>query len=639
MVSQHRRRVAVMVVSACTIVGLTLVGAPPAAHAGRGPATATTPSTAKAIITITPRTVSRGSVVLVSGAGFAKSEVVALAINGVSTPVVTAKATSAGLLPSTGVPIPYSLQPGKYIITATGATSKKAATGTITVRALSPRIAASTTFVAPGTTVRVTGRDFAIGEQVTLSLNGEALVTSPSPITTTTTGTFSAVLHVPGSILRGPNTLSAIGNVTANSAQTVLTGTLALANRYYFAGGINTGTSHSFLTLLNDNAQPTTVRFTLYFDNGATFTHVATVPAFEQRRISVANYSLPEGTFGVAVKSDRRVGAAIEILRDGVDGDALFGTTALRNVWYLAAGSTSGTFNEKLSILNPDKATTANVQLQLLASNGARKTINVTAAPHTNAIVDVNSLFPGYTVGVVAISDQPVVVERTLTFGPNGAGLTTRGGTSVAATQWLFADATTENNVQTIFSVLNPGDNVAAISLSFSRGSGAFLGSKTIVVPARGLGSINISSVVSGGGIAVAVVSNAAVVVERSEYIGSPDSATAGSVLVGRSGTGVRWSFPGGNTDNRDEALILYNPSGVTIPVNATFYDSARHAPVVQQVTLAPGAHVAIAVNTVGLTSYHGAVLTSTNGQGFIAEQGISTRDSKELRSSNGIAQ
>ncbi len=637
MTNQHGRRAAFIAVAACMIVGLALVGAPPAAHAGQGPAAA--PSAAKAIITITPRTVSRGSVVLVSGAGFTANEAIALTINGVSTPAVAAKATSSGLLPSTGVPIPYSLAPGRYVITATGATSKKTAVGAISVRALSPRIATSTRTVAPGTTVRVTGRDFAIGEQVTLSLNGEALVTTPSPITTTANGTFSASLRIPGTVLRGSNTLSAIGNVTANSAQLVLSGTLALANSYFFAGGVNTGASHSYLTLLNDNAQPTTVRFTLYFDSGATFTHVATVPAFEERRISVADYSLPEGTFGLAVNSDRRVGAAVEILRDGSDGDALFGTTALRNTWYLAAGSTSGTFNEKLSILNPDKATTANVQLQLLAGNGARKTVNVTAAPHTNAVVDVNSLFPGYAVGIVAISDRPVVVERTLTFGANSASITTRVGTSVAATQWLFADATTENNVKTVFSVLNPGDNVAVVSLSFSRTDGSFLGSKTIVVAPRGLGSLDMGSVVSGGGIAVAVVSNAAVVVERSEYIGSPDSATAGSVLVGRSGTGVRWSFPGGNTDNRDEALILYNPSSVTIPVNATFYDNTKHAPVVQQVTLTPGAHVAIAVNTVGLTSYHGTVLTSTNGQGFIAEQGISTRDSKELRSSNGIAQ
>jgi len=639
MASQQRRHAAFMIVATCTIVGLTLVGAPPAAHAGRGPATASAPSAAKALITVAPRTVSRGSVILVSGAGFTANETITLTIDSVSTPAVLAKATSAGLLPSTGLPIPYSLAPGRYVVTATGATSKKSASSAINVRALAPRIATSTRTVAPGTMVRMTGRDFAAGELVTLSLNGEALVTSPTPITTTADGTFSASLRIPSTLLRGSNTLSAIGNATANSAQLVLVGTLALANRYYFAGALNTGSSHSFLTLLNDNAQPTTVRFTLYFDNGATFTHLAAVPAFEQRRISVADYSLPQGTFGLAVDSDRRVGAAVEILRDGEDGDALFGTVALRNTWYLAAGSTGGTFNETLSILNPDKTTTANVQLQLLISNGARKTVVVTAAPHTNAVIDVNSIFPGRAVGIVAISDHQVVVERTLTFGPRGAGLTTRGGTSVAATQWLFADATTENNVKTIFSVLNPGDNVAVVSLSFSRSDGAFLGSKTIVVPARGLGSLDMGSVVSGGGIAVAVASNAAVVVERSEYIGTPDSAAAGSVLVGRSGTGVRWSFPGGNTDNRDEALILYNPSGVTIPVKATFYDNAKHAQIVQQVTLTPGAHVAIAVNTVGVTSYHGAVLTSTNGQGFIAEQGISTRDSKELRSSSGIAQ
>ncbi len=62
------------------------------------------------------------------------------------------------------------------------------------------------------------------------------------------------------------------------------------------------------------------------------------------------------------------------------------------------------------------------------------------------------------------------------------------------------------------------------------------------------------------------------IVVERPEYVGSSNGAhLAGSDVCGRYGAGVRWSFPSGNTQGNSAFLLLYNPSGVTVPVNATF--------------------------------------------------------------------
>ena len=128
-------------------------------------------------------------------------------------------------------------------------------------------------------------------------------------------------------------------------------------------------------------------------------------------------------------------------------------------------------------------------------------------------------------------------------------------------------------------------------------------------------------------------------VVERPVYIGSFATTKSGSVVFGRNGTGTRWTFPAGNpTPGLDEALVLFNPSAVTVPVTATFYDSTGRI-VTRQITIAPTAHASIAVNTLGLTPQHGAVLQAGGTQGFIAEQGITTKDSRLFRSTQGIAQ
>jgi len=584
-------------------------------------------------------TTQRGGVITVSGRGFAPNETVTLTLSGVSGTAASAVADPRGVFAPTGISIPFALAPGTQTITATGTASKRSARLTIRVLQLATRITLSPSTVSPGTTETVRGTGFASQEQVTLSLNGGAVTTSPAVITTTA-GAFTATFVAPPTLLRGANTVSAFGNQSRNSAAATLIGSLArTAQFYYFAGAPNTGSAHSFIALLNPNAQPSSVRLTFYFDSGAQFTKVVTVRANAEQIVSAAAFGFPEGTFGLRVNADRLIAAQINVERDGQDGDAILGVSASNLRWYLATGSTSGSFQERVSILNPSATLSAHVQLQLLTPVGQRsRTVVVTVYPHTNYVANINSLLPNHNVSVVAIADQPVVVERGLTFGRGGAGLTTRLGVTNAATNWLFTDATTENNVHTIFTVENPGDQGALVTASYSSQSGGSLGSATVYVAPRSRATIDVARTVRGGGIAVAVTSNANVVVERAEYIGAPDQATAGSDVFGRNGTSTRVLFPGGNTNGRDEALILYNPSAVTAPVTAVFYGQNGQT-VTQRLTLNPGAHQAIAVNTLNLTVNHGAVLSTTSPVGFIAEQGISNRSSTVQVSSQGLAQ
>ena len=60
---------------------------------------------------------------------------------------------------------------------------------------------------------------------------------------------------------------------------------------------------------------------------------------------------------------------------------------------------------------------------------------------------------------------------------------------------------------------------------------------------------------------------------------------------------------------------------------------------VTRQYTLAPTARIIVPINTLASTTLHGAVLQSGNAQGFIAEQGISAKDSHLLRATQGLAQ
>jgi hypothetical protein len=268
--------------------------------------------------------------------------------------------------------------------------------------------------------------------------------------------------------------------------------------------------------------------------------------------------------------------------------------------------------------------------------------VSVSVPAHTNKVVDINSQMPNQSLSIIADSDQPVVVERTLTFSTNGYGLTTRAGTHTPATSWIFAEGTTVNKFQTFLTILNPNPAPALVTASFFGRTGGSLGSKTLVVQGRSRANLKENDFLNASGIATVLTSNLPIVVERPEYFGSPNGTNiAGSDVFGRNGAGVRWSFPGGNTSpGNSEFLLLYNPSIKTIPIDATFY-GADGKTITKRVNVPPTVRYNIDVNRLlpGFAGIHGAVLKSTNGQGFVAEQTVFAPNHSFLRSTQGLAQ
>jgi len=594
----------------------------------------------KAAITAVPATVNRGGLVTVSGANFAPGETVLLYFSAAPKVVTPAKADRNGLLPPTGVTIPYAIGAGVHHLVAVGVTSKRSAVTTLTVENIAPRIALSVASVKPGGVETVSGSGFGARERVTLALNGAALATTP-PVVVTANGAFTASFIVPTRLLNGGNTVSAVGNGSRVTAVAPLSGVLPTAARFYFAGGQNTATAHSFVDILNRNNEPASVALTFYFDSGAVGNVRDTVPAHGKRVISVAGYHFPPGTFGLYLRANRSIAAQIVLNRDGQDGDSLIGNTGLGTRWYLAEGYTGLTFHETVAVLNV-YPTAATVRLQILPLGGGQaKTDTVTVAPHSNLVTDINALAPGQSVSIIATSSLPVVVERTLTFSSNGYGLTTSAGSNTPATSWLFAEGTTVNRFETFLTVLNPNALPARVTASFFGASGISLGSRTLIVPGLSRANIKENDFLNASGIAAVVTSDMPVVVERPEYFGSPnDAGIAGSDVFGQNGASVRASFPDGDTNGHSEFLLVYNPSGVTVPIDATFYGS-NGALVTKRIEAPPTVRYNIDVGAFvpGFDPTHGASLRSVSGLGFVAEQTVFAPDHSTLRSTAALAQ
>jgi len=503
-----------------------------------------------------------------------------------------------------------------------------------------PRITLRPATARPGAIVTVRGAGFSRHEQVVLSLNGAALSTLP-PVITTANGLFTALFVAPSSLLRGSNTVGAIGDDSRVTAVTVLNGVLPMAAQFYFAGGLNGTDGRSSVALLNTNGRPARVRLTFYGANGATDSATVTVNPTSQRSIAVAGLVRSAGPFGLAVTADRDISAQLNITRRGKDGDALLGEAGLTTRWYLAEGYTGLTFHETIAILNPSSTAAAHVRLRLLPASGVPGAqVVVTVPAHTNLVTSVDRLLPHRALSIVATSDLPIAVERTLTFGKGGYGLTTRGGINTASTSWLFAGGNTANGFESYLTILNPGDTPALVTARFFGRGGGSLGSLQRRVAPRTRATIRLNDVLHAGDIAIMATSNVPVVAERPQYSGSPNAARiSGSDVFGRNGASARWSFPGGDTAGNRELLLLYNPSPVTVTVDVSVYGGSGRV-VTRRVSVASAGRSTIDVNRIfrGVTGLHGAALRSVSGQGFVAEQTVFAPDRGTLRDTQGLA-
>src|SRR5207302_10241949 len=123
--------------------------------------------------------------------------------------------------------------------------------------------------------------------------------------------------------------------------------------------------------------------------------------------------------------------------------------------WYLAEGYTGISFHEYIRIFNPG-ATAAHVDVRLLPFNGRPATaIAESVNAQSGLIVDVNSIESGVSLSAIVDGDQPIVVDRLMTFGHDGYGATEQVGSNTPSSTWLFAEGSTANNFETYLTVLN----------------------------------------------------------------------------------------------------------------------------------------------------------------------------------------
>ncbi|MEV4658661.1 GH92 family glycosyl hydrolase [Micromonospora sp. NPDC049301] len=159
-------------------------------------------------------TVTTGDAVTISGSGFAAGEQVTVTLGTSPARTVKVAASAAGAVRAS-VATAGDAEPGRYAVTATGASSRTPATATVQVTgqpekpSYDPQAALTTTTGPRGTSITVDGAGFAPNEAVTISFGDDLAV---STVRANGDGVIAgATVSVPGAAKAGPTDVTLVG--------------------------------------------------------------------------------------------------------------------------------------------------------------------------------------------------------------------------------------------------------------------------------------------------------------------------------------------------------------------------------------------------------------------------------------------
>jgi hypothetical protein len=281
-------------------------------------------------------------------------------------------------------------------------------------------------------------------------------------------------------------------------------------------------------------------------------------------------------------------GLDINAFGDGVvdsDGDGL------SNLWehetgshpkatatrYFAEGAANAFFSTRLATLNPN-ASAATVVYRFLGSDGQTSSVTRTLPAESRTTLDLlaNGPAPANDFSTIVESNQPLVVDRTMTWDSTGFG--SHAETSVAApsTTWYLAEGATHGAFDLFYLIQNPGAAAASVQITYMR-----LAPNTPIVKSYDVEPHSRLTIPVDGedaglqetDVAASITSTQPIIVERAMYASAPgEPFRAGHGGAGVTAPATHWYLAEGATGTFfDMYVLVANPGDAASAIKVTY--------------------------------------------------------------------
>lgn len=300
---------------------------------------------------------------------------------------------------------------------------------------------------------------------------------------------------------------------------------------------------------------------------------------------------------------------------------------------YLAEGATSDFFDMRLSLLNVSAAPAA-TQFRFLRAAGSVATTFVPVNGLTRHTLDPKDVLGtgSNEFSTVVESDEPIVVDRTMSWDRSGYGSHAETSVATPSTTWYLAEGATHSGFDLFYLIQNPAETTAQVQITYLLPAPAapIVKPYTIAPQSRSTIWVDLEGPqLSATDVSATVVSTNAVpvIVERAMYLntgGLPFGA--GHESAGVTSTGTSWFLAEGATGPYFDLFVLVaNPSPQAAQVLAT-YLLPGGATIEKTYTVEANSRFTIWVDQEDAALADTAVSTtiaSTNGVGIIVERAM----------------
>ncbi|MFC1601683.1 cohesin domain-containing protein [Candidatus Sumerlaeota bacterium] len=287
---------------------------------------------------------------------------------------------------------------------------------------------------------------------------------------------------------------------------------------------------------------------------------------------STANLSASDSTGAAGQPTPTSVGAVVTI------------TTSSK--WYFAEGSTEGSNQTYLLVVNPHPTETANLNLTVLFPDISPLLIQDSVPPLSRFTFNMGTRLsaagvnPNAFAMVLDSGDVEVYAERAFYWSPDGdyrAGGTDASGSKVAATTWYLAEGSTSNNRVTKILVGNPSSTTATLSVRYLiQGEGPTTIQHEIGANRRY--TIDALTDIGEKDFSTEITSDQDIVVERTMY-GTANGVAQkwGHTALGRTQRSDTWYLAegaahfSGSVGQFETFILMANTSDTAVTANLTF--------------------------------------------------------------------
>jgi hypothetical protein len=299
---------------------------------------------------------------------------------------------------------------------------------------------------------------------------------------------------------------------------------------------------------------------------------------------------------------------------------------------YLAEGAVNAFFTTRLAVVNPNAQPVA-VSLRFLGTSGLQSSIVEVARPNERRTLVLTPLtnIPENDFSTLIESDQPVVVDRTMTWDATTYGGHAETALEAPATTWYLAEGATHGAFSLFYLLQNANDTDASVTVNYLRLAPETPVVKNYTVPKNSRLTIPVDSEapeLEATDVAARIDSNVPIIVERAMYSAAPGQPpfAAGHGGAGVPATALKWFLAEGATGGFFDLYVLVaNPNPQESRLQVTYLFPSGE-PLVKNYTAGPNNRLTISVDTEDPRLENtpvSVIVESTNSQPVVVERAM----------------